>query len=77
MAFEVVDRQQWLVAAMASALAVTSPTITPADQPRPGGRGNRVDIGQRPSPHRPAVASISGVSRSAWARAAISGTTPP
>ena len=73
---------RWLIAisglslAIASALAVTSPTITPPIRPGPGGGGDGVDIGQRQT--RVAQHGLDQRrQRSAWARAAISGTTPP
>jgi hypothetical protein len=76
MALEMVDRDQGLPAAERQRLAGHQADHDATDQPRPGGGGDRVDIGQRDAGIGQR-ASISGISASTWARAAISGTTPP
>ena len=71
-----VDGDQRLSARQRQRLAGDQPDHDAADQARPGGGGDRVDVGeghagvgQRARDH--------GSSASTWARAAISGTTPP
>ncbi len=49
MAFEMVDRDQRLVRGVRERLAGDEPDHHPADQPRSGGRGDRVDVGERHS----------------------------
>ena len=47
MAFEMVDRDQRLARRQRQPLAGEQPDHHPADQPRPGGRGDRVDLADR------------------------------
>jgi hypothetical protein len=71
-----VDRDQRLAGRQRQPLGRDQPDHHAADQARPGRRGDRVDLARR----TPASASTSSTSRgriSTWARAAISGTTPP
>jgi hypothetical protein len=74
--FKVVTAISGLSLAIASALAVTRPTITPPISPGPAVAAI-ASTSARVMPASASVAPIKGVRRSAWARAAISGTTPP
>src|SRR3546814_7611070 len=47
MALEMIDRDQRLVRGVRERLAGDQPDHHPADQPRPGGRGDRIDVGER------------------------------
>ena len=76
MALEMVDRDQRLARRERQALAGEQRDHHSADQARARGRGDRIDVGIDISasastlPIRPGRIST-------WARAAISGTTPP
>jgi hypothetical protein len=60
----------------APALGGDQPTITPPIRPGPGGGGDRVDLGQLDLRLGEHLLDQRG-RISTWARAAISGTTPP
>ena len=47
MALQMIDRQQRLVARHRQRLGGDKADHNPPDQPRPGGRGNRVHLGER------------------------------
>ncbi len=65
------------LAASAIALAVVRPTSTPPIRPGPGGRGDGVDVGEGDAGLASSPRCTTPSSASTWARAAISGTTPP
>ena len=60
-AFEVIDRDQRLVAGHRQRLGGDKPDHDSADQPRPGGRGDRVDSRPASRPASASTAAISGV----------------
>ena len=78
MALQVIDRDERLVVRPAAmALPVITPTMTPPIRPGPAGRRHGVDGPQVRFPASRIAWPTSLSSRSRWARAAISGTTPP
>ena len=76
MALEMVDRDQRLVAGHRQRLGGDQPTITPPISPGPAVAAT-ASTSASSTPASASTPSISGGSISTWARAAISGTTPP
>ena len=76
-AFEMVDGEQRLAGRRGDRLGRHQADHQAADQAGTGGGGDGVDVGQAARPPRASAAAMMPSSASTWARAAISGTTPP
>ena len=74
---EVVDAAERQAAAGGDPLGEHHAGEHAADQPRTGGDRHRVDVGRGRGRRASSAAAVTRSRRSAWARAAISGTTPP
>ena len=77
MAFEMVDGEEGLVVGEGQRLGRHHAHHHAADQARPAGGGDAVELAELEAGGRPSASSTSPSMRSRWARAAISGTTPP
>ena len=76
-AFEMVHGDEGQPARKGDGLAGGDADDQPADQPRPRRGGDAVDLVEAETPASVSASAIRTSSSSTWARAAISGTTPP